>query len=418
MSHVKKSIVEWSAAIALLLAAGAGCSQAKSDTGGDLGQGSGNDDNSATSDDGTGNSSGSSTASSSGSSTKGGSSGTTSSSSGGASSGASSSGGGGVVDDAGLASTGPATDLEPPPAGTGIQIETPDYNANDPNAKQMIVTPNQEIFLCYYVTLPNNAEVDVGAFQSFMTEGSSHHFIVYQQGAGTVGGLFSGTQPNGTISPCVTAAGQWIYATSTPGEVVGMEMPQNVGYPIPQGTQLVLNMHFINTGTSNVFPKVKLNIVYAQNVKYKAAAMVSFNTQIDVPPATANGPGTQTVGGTCTAPVGSNFFIMSTHTHKHATAATVSYVHNGKTTEIVHTGATTTYPADQEKGSGTDWEHPGVGQWLAPNFLTTTAGDTFKYSCSFSNDASTAVTVGETAASNEMCMSIGYYYPAGTSSCN
>jgi hypothetical protein len=26
--------------------------------------------------------------------------------------------------------------------------------------------------------------------------------------------------------------------------------------------------------------------------------------------------------------------------------------------------------------------------------------------------------VGETAASNEMCMAIGYYYPAGTTSCN
>jgi hypothetical protein len=251
-----------------------------------------------------------------------------------------------------------------------------------------------------------------------MTEGSSHHFIVYQGGAGSAGLFGSTQQPSGTINACATGAGQWIYATSTPGEVVGMNMPPNVGYPIPSGTQIILNMHFINTGTVDVFPAVKLNLLYATNVKYKAAAMVSFNASINVPPETNGVPGTQTVSGTCSAPVGSNFFVMSTHTHKHATAAVVDYIHNGQSTEIVHTGTTSTYPADQEPGSGTDWEHPGVGEWNAPNFLTTVAGDTFKYSCTYSNTGTTAVTVGETAASNEMCMSIGYYYPAGTSSCN
>ena len=57
---------------------------------------------------------------------------------------------------------------------------------------------------------------------------------------------------------------------------------------------------------------------------------------------------------------------MSTHTHKHATAAWVDYIHTGTTTEIVHTGTTSTYPADQEPGSGTDWEHPGVGSGRLP----------------------------------------------------
>ena len=136
-----------------------------------------------------------------------------------------------------------------------------------------------------------------------------------------------------------------------------------------------------------------------QYIQYKAAAMVSFNPTINVPPATAAGPGTQTVSGTCSAPTGSNFFVMTTHTHKHATAAEVNYVSGGVTTNIVNT---------------TDWEHPDVGVWTAPNFLTVKDGDSFTYSCSYSNPGSTAVTVGETAASNEMCMAIGYYFPAST----
>ncbi len=248
-----------------------------------------------------------------------------------------------------------------------------------------------------------------------MSYGSSHHFIVFQGGSGVFAGA---SQPNGTIQSCAFGAGTWVYATSTPGEVVGMQMPKGVGLPFSAGTQLILNMHFINTGTTALYPKVKFNILFAENIQYKAGVMVSFNNSIDVPAATAAGPGQQTVKGTCTAPAGSNFFIMSTHTHKHATAAIVTYNSGGTSEEIVHTGPETTYPTDQEQGSGTDWEHPGVAQWLAPSFLTTKLGDSFTYSCAYTNTDSTPVTVGETAASNEMCMAIGYYYPAGTTSCN
>jgi hypothetical protein len=308
-------------------------------------------------------------------------------------------------------------DLPAPATGDGIQIVTPDYDAGDPNAAHMIVQPNQEIFLCYYVTLPNDAELDVGAFQSWMSPNSSHHFIVYQESVGGIAGLFASSQPSGTIQPCPVSFGNWVYATSTPGAVVSSRMPDGVGLPFPAKQQLILNMHFINTGTETLYPKVKLNILTAKNVQYKAGAIVAFNRSINVPAATASGPGTQTVNGQCTVTAGSKVFAMSTHTHKHATAATVSFISGGVAREIVHTGADSSYPAEQVAGSGTDWEHPGMSLWNAPDFLTVNAGDSFTYSCTYRNDATTPVTVGETAASNEMCMAIGYYYPAGNVSC-
>jgi hypothetical protein len=326
---------------------------------------------------------------------------------------------GGGVDSPGY-SVKEGSDLVAPAADAGFAIETPDYNASDPNAKNMIVQPNQEIFLCYYVTLPNTTEVDVGEFQSYMSAGSSHHFIVYEQSSNSgISSLFAPQkEPSGTIQSCGVAGGTWIYATSTPGAIVSSTMPKGVGLPFPAATQLVLNMHFINSGTTVLYPKVKLNILLAKNIQYKAGVMVSFNTQIDVPAATATGPGMQTVSGTCSAPVGSKFFSMSTHTHKHATAAVVNFVSGTSTEEIVHTGADTDYPAPQQPGTGIDWEHPGVSLWDGPDFLTVKQGDSFTYSCSYVNTASTPVTVGETAASNEMCMAIGYYYPAGTTSCD
>jgi hypothetical protein len=112
--------------------------------------------------------------------------------------------------------------------------------------------------------------------------------------------------------------------------------------------------------------------------------------------------GTQTVRGTCKPPTNSNFFLLTTHTHKYATAADVNYVSSGQTTNLVHT---------------TDWESPGTHVWQSPNFLTTKDGDTFTYSCAYQNPNSFAVTVGETPARNEMCMAIGYFFPQGTASC-
>ena len=297
--------------------------------------------------------------------------------------------------------TGPAgaTDLAAPPAGEGIQFATTlgDYT----------VMPGEEIFPNYCVV--TDSDFEVGGFQSWMTLGSSHHFILYNVGtvaAGTAGGSCSGGGSH-----------NWMYSTSTPGAVVTENFPPNVGLDLPANTELLINMHFVNPGSTPSSPQVKINLLAAKNVMYQAAAMVSFNVQINVPAASASGPGTQTVSGTCTAPTGANFFSMSTHTHKHATAAWVDYTHNGQTTKIVHTGSTSSYPTDQEPGSGTDWEHPGIGLWVAPNFLTVQDGDSFDYNCSYENNDSMAVTTGQSASTNEMCMAIGYYFPAGNAYC-
>jgi hypothetical protein len=377
--------------------------------------GSGNSGATASSSGG-GSTGGTTTTSSSG--TSGGSSGgtTTTSSSGSSGGGSSSSGGaaadastpatitsnGDVIPTAPGITVGPmgATDMAAPDPSVGMQIATPPMAFS--------VAPNQEIFPNYCVAIPK--DIEIGGFQSFMSPGSSHHFILYKGST-----VAAGTQPS---TSCMLGANAWIYASSTPGQVVTQNNPPNVGLDIAANTLLILNMHFINPGTTTAYPQVKLNLIYAKDVKYQAGTLVSFNVGINVPAASSSGPGTQTVQGTCTAPVGANFYQMSTHTHKHATAAWVDYVHNGASTEIVHTGQASSYPPDQEMGSGVDWEHPGVGLWVSPNFLTVQQGDSFTYHCSYSNSSSQAVTVGETATYNEMCMAVGYYFPAGAVSCN
>jgi hypothetical protein len=267
------------------------------------------------------------------------------------------------------------------------------------------VKPGAESFMCYYRNVPNTTTVDIGKFQSWMTPGSSHHFIAYGLGGSSTStfGFAFPTQPDNTLQSCYFGGGTWMYATSLPGEVIEMKMPDGVGLPLASGTQIMLNMHFINPSSTDAQPQVKLNVVYAQNVMQHAAAMVSFNRNIMVPAATSSGPGTQTVNGTCTAPAGSNFFAITSHTHKRGVKTLVNLLRGGQTINLVDT---------------TDWEHPDVALWEGPDFLTTKAGDSFSYSCSYANTDSFVVTTGDTAAKNEMCMAIGYYFPAGSAYCN
>jgi hypothetical protein len=142
-----------------------------------------------------------------------------------------------------------------------------------------------------------------------------------------------------------------------------------------------------------------LNVLLAKNATQAAASMVSFNAGIFVPAG-----GSSDVKGSCSPPAGSKFFAFTTHTHRHGGSVAsgaytdVNFVSNGMTTNVVHT---------------TDWESPDVALWFPPNYLTTQANDQFTYDCHFVNQDSAPVSFGETAATGEMCMSIGYYFPAG-----
>src|SRR5580698_4208221 len=243
-------------------------------------------------DPGTGSSGGSSgsSGSSSGQSSSGGSSGSPTSS---GSSGSSSSGGasgssgsdastgagsssGSASDDSGVpmpshgcgqgTSCTPGNDLAAPAAADGFQFVL--------QSGQVTIQPNTEAYYCYYKTIPGNATIEVGAFQSWMSENSSHHFITYQ--------VTGGASPDGTLEQCAGVAGKWVYATSVAGQVIELKMPDTVGLSMNAGTQLVLNMHFVNPGTAPVSPTLKLNVLYAKNVMYQAGTMVSFNASIDV----------------------------------------------------------------------------------------------------------------------------------------
>jgi hypothetical protein len=248
--------------------------------------------------------------------------------------------------------------------------------------------PGQEVYKCYHAEVPNTAVFPVGEWDGQMSPGS-HHFILYRTDGDTV--------PDGTLanSGCTQGFGgnSWLYTQGTPRS--HLQFPDAVAMELTAKERITFDMHYINTTSDLIHARILLNVNKVKAAMYqKADAQISFNVGIAVPP-----HGSQTVSGDCQPVAGANYFLMQTHTHKHATLAVV----NRKTANGM---------MGEELVRTTNWDAPQAHVWQQAPFLTFAPGEMFHYACSYQNDTDLTVTVGTSADTNEMCMAEAYFYPA------
>ena len=243
------------------------------------------------------------------------------------------------------------------------------------------LAPSEEVTKCYHFLMPNTGEVAVKRWASMMTPGS-HHMI-----------LFMGTQasqPAGTIDNCGNVGGfdsVWTYAAQNP--VAQSALPDGVGMTITAMQPAVIQMHYLNASDQTIDAHVELTAdLYPAGTSYqKAQPYITFNTQINIPPMS-----NAEVSGTCRVPAGAKFFAVSTHAHKQA-------IH----TEVKD-GTAMVFESD-------NWDDPGSRDWDAEPFYTFASGN-LTYRCQYHNPNNYSIQVGESAATDEMCMAVGYFFPA------
>ncbi len=255
----------------------------------------------------------------------------------------------------------------------GFQIVTPD----------IIVEAGQEITYCYYTTVDIDTAMGVKRWASEMTNGSHHMIVYFTDSAYAADGTYDECTSNGSGGFDVPV---WTYAAQN--QVAEMAMPEGVGMRVEAQQHLYIQMHYLNATLEAMPVHVTLNAeAYAPGEDYvRAAAYVTYNTEINLAPGE-----TATFGGECAVPADSKFFTLSTHAHKRATR-----------TEV-HDGTAMVFASD-------DWEEPGTTDWLANNYEFSSGSLT--YSCTFTNYESFQVGEGDSAATDEMCMAVGYFYPA------
>jgi hypothetical protein len=173
------------------------------------------------------------------------------------------------------------------------------------------VPPGQEIYECQTFANPWGKQVDIKDYALNMGAGSHHMFAFYQSNA-TNGAIAACAQGGLTFAP---------YTFSAQSPHTEMTYPPTIGATLPATTGFMLNVHYINTGTSALPASVALtmSIGKAGVVTNHAGAIFlnQANMSVAATCTTASGGCQSTATYQLTQDV--NIIVASSHMHKFAT---------------------------------------------------------------------------------------------------
>lgn len=288
-------------------------------------------------------------------------------------------------------------DIAPP--ARGFQIVSPD-----------ITIPGlTEVTYCYYFRTPNTEPMAVNKWVSHMTDGS-HHLILFTTGN-------TDKMPPGTISAANCGFGasgsgipSWVYSAQNADASIALPSDDGTGKPlameIAPNTAGFIQMHYFNPSEDDIVAHVTINAeaLAADAAFTKTAAYITYNNRIKIPAGATN----FVVDQQCTPPSGAKFWLMSTHAHKQAIKTEVADcpAYTEQDPQASHcppAQSTTVFTSN-------DWEHPGAETWMSAPFLTFSQRITYR--CTYNNPTNREIKSGDSAATDEMCMASGYYFPA------
>jgi hypothetical protein len=284
-------------------------------------------------------------------------------------------------------------DEPPPPDGGDITPPTRGFQIVSPDID---IAAHQEITYCYYFRTPNTEPMAVHKWVSKMTPGS-HHLIMFTTGTqdkkapGTIDTANCGFTGGGLNLP------NWTYSAQTPDAELELPTDDGAGKPlaidIPANTAGFVQMHYFNPSDEPIKAHITINAeaLDATAPYTKTAAFVTYNASITIDRGATNFP----VAQTCTTPPNVKFWLMSTHAHKQAIK-----------TEVLDGNATT----GTAVFTSNNWEHPGAQAWMTSPFYAFESGQV-TYRCTYNNPSTEVIHDGDSAASDEMCMASGYYFP-------
>src|ERR1700722_10943312 len=264
--------------------------------------------------------------------------GTASSSGGGSGSGSGGSTSGGESSGAGSSSgtvLGEVTqDGAPPPIPADASVLTNGYDADIPDAdldqpvtltmSAFTVPPNSEVFKCQQFSNPWGKDVDIVKMDGYMSAGS-HHFFLFNMDPTT---LRTQAAPIGDCPGMGIEFHPFPYLSQTPGHYIVTYPDATMGYPIVSANGLMMNAHYLNTGSEPVTPTVSITIYPAKSgvVTTHVGSIFLNNTVFSVP---ANTKTPTWYPKTSTPITAEDYTIISNWSHMHVYASDFQALMNG-----------------------------------------------------------------------------------------
>jgi hypothetical protein len=255
------------------------------------------------------------------------------------------------------------------------------------------VDANGEMLDCVYVRMPHDrGRIAVGSAESTFTVGS-HHFLVYRTSYSAI------PKGGGSVHPCTDAeqfsgiTGSY-YEAQTPK--VERTLPPGVAHIFKPGEVLLMTAHYLNVTGSGFDTQVtfRLHTEDVAKVTHEAGSIFFYNPVINVPPYSE-----VTVTRTCPLDQDIEPALLWSHMHSRG-------IHFTATTDDVE--------AVERVGDlydSTTWSEPSARTFPDHPPVTLHAGSSVTYSCTYRNTTAQTFVSGQSAATNEMCILHGMYWP-------
>ncbi len=263
----------------------------------------------------------------------------------------------------------------------------------DPSfSMKMTIAAGQETTQCKFVKMPPGKGYVISAQHEY-TPGS-HHMLLYRtdltkidSGMDQIQDCYEGG--GGTIMSHVRGV---LYGSQEPK--ASMTLPDGVGYEVQSEEVLLLQVHYLNASAAPLESSVTVSLhAVPDKVQNLAGVLFYYNPFIDVPAGAM-----ATAAARCT--LSKDITLMGAFPHFHARGI-------GYRAYLDLPGQA---PATEPFYTSTDWSHPkgwDGGPLLLP------AGTAIRWYCDYDNTSGSAdFFQGGSAATNEMCMFTGGYYPA------
>ena len=268
--------------------------------------------------------------------------------------------------------------------------EPTDFDHDVVVSMNLTVKPGEELHKCQLVALPTDSEIEVVAFSHKYTAGS-HHFLVFGTDLDAIPSALQGQYDcvNGD-EPIMEHARGILYGGQS--SEATFPLPAGVGFKMSAHQVLMLQAHYLNPTGSDIPAKIRAGFDTAPpaQIREHAGFMIFYDPFIYVPAQSS-----ATSGIRCSVPSNINVVAAFTHYHQRGTSMRV-WVDPSMSQE-------SSTPIHETR----DWEHP-------PDFhgpLAVPAGSAFRFECAYTNADTVDVFQGPNAATSEMCVFAGLYYP-------
>ncbi|MES2638656.1 MAG: hypothetical protein V4850_04220 [Myxococcota bacterium] len=261
--------------------------------------------------------------------------------------------------------------LAPPPAGEGFQIS-------------MFGTApaNTEVWLCEVYDLPTTELQAVHAVQYLQNEGT-HHMTLSTTALATEP-LAPGSYDCNALYADSTVMQDAVMMFGSQGDAEGtLTLPDGVAANLPAGIQVLQEIHFVNTTSTDVALYSYLNgwTIPQEDVVSGIWGGSVRDETITLPPQQET-----TEWSRCVMNEDVEVQFLASHTHATATKFTIAPFDGVTTGEVFYTN--------------TDWHDPKIEQYNPPRIVP--AGQGFEFACTWFNGTDETVSYG-LASTDEMC---------------